>query len=422
MNRFRVLLPIALCLAFAHFVAAQTQTNPTAQKNSAPPPATVTGSGTPDYIPLWTGSSVLGDSKIYQTGGFVGIGTTTPAVALDVSGRVNVSKAYRVSDEDVLATPGGPGDGNIAVGYEALVNNTSGISNTAIGNSALESNTTGSDNMASGSFALQSNTTGSANTACAEFALMSNTTGFGNTASGNAAMEFNTAGNGNTADGYQALVSVTGSYNIGIGYQSAENTNSGSSNIAIGYRAANNVTGSNSNNIHIANEGVSSDNGTIRIGTSGTQTTFFAAGIYGVSAGNNDAIPVLVDSAGQLVTSSSSRRYKEDIQDMGDASRGLMQLRPVTFRYKKPLADGSQPLQYGLIAEEVAEVYPDLVTHSADGQIETVKYQVLNSMLLNEVQRQQAEAQRQNDEIIDLQERLGKMEAALAAASHAPEK
>jgi hypothetical protein len=412
MDRFRVLLPIALCLALAHSVVAQTQANPTAQKNSAPPPATVTGSGTTDYIPLWTGSSVLGDSKIYQTGGFVGIGTTTPAVALDVSGRVNVSKAYRVSDQDVLATPGGPGDGNIAVGYEALVNNAGGISNTAIGNSALQSNTTGSENMASGSFALQSNTTGSENTACAEFALMSNTTGFGNTASGNAALEFNTAGNGNTADGYQALVGASGSYNIGIGYQSAENLSSGSSNIAIGYRAANNVSGANSNNIDIASDGVSSDNGTIRIGTSGTQTTFFAAGIYGVSAGNNDAIPVLIDSAGQLVTSSSSRRYKENIQDMGDASRGLMQLRPVTFRYKKPLADGSQPLQYGLIAEEVAEVYPDLVTHSADGQIETVKYQVLNSMLLNEVQHQQAE-------IHALQDRLDKMDAALAAISPA---
>jgi hypothetical protein len=93
---------------------------------------------------------------------------------------------------------------------------------------------------------------------------------------------------------------------------------------------------------------------------------------------------------------------------MGEASGGLMRLRPVTFRHKKPLADGSQPVQYGLIAEEVAEVYPDLVAYSADGQIETVKYQVLDSMLLNEVQRQQAE-------IRELQERLARMEAALAS-------
>jgi Chaperone of endosialidase len=112
---------------------------------------------------------------------------------------------------------------------------------------------------------------------------------------------------------------------------------------------------------------------------------------------------------------SSSRRYKEDIQDMGDASAGLMRLRPVTFHYKKPFADGSQTMQYGLIAEEVADVYPDMVARSADGQIETVKYQLLDPMLLNEVQRQQAE-------IRELQERLSRMEAALAAVSHAADR
>jgi len=109
-----------------------------------------------------------------------------------------------------------------------------------------------------------------------------------------------------------------------------------------------------------------------------------------------------------LGTTSSSRRYKEDIEDMGAASYDLMRLRPVTYRYKKPYADGSKPIQYGLIAEEVAEVYPDLVAHSADGQIQTVKYQVLDSMLLNEVQRQQTE-------IRELVQRLAKLEAALAS-------
>jgi hypothetical protein len=106
---------------------------------------------------------------------------------------------------------------------------------------------------------------------------------------------------------------------------------------------------------------------------------------------------------------------------MGDTSSGLMRLRPVTFRYKKPFDDGSQPTQYGLIAEEVAEVYPDLVARSADGQIETVKYQLLDPMLLNEVQRQQAEIRNQQSEIRDLQERLSKMEFALAAVPRAPE-
>jgi Chaperone of endosialidase len=409
--RSRGLFLILVCLSLVPLTLAQTSTQAATSADRSQvsaPPATITGSGTTNFIPRWTGSSTLGNSKIYQTSLGLGVGNTDPQVELDVTGRINTSTSYRIVDADVLTMPGGLNLGNIAVGYEAFVNNDGGTSNTAIGFNALQFNTTGFENTASGAYALQSNTTGSENTACAEFALMSNTTGFGNTASGNAAMEFNTTGNGNTADGYQALVGVTGSYNIGVGYQSAENLNRGSSNIAIGYRAANNVSGANSNNVHIASEGVSSDSGVIRIGTAGTQTSFFAAGIYGVSSGSNSAVPVLIDSSGQLVTVSSSRRYKEDIQDMGDASRGLMQLRPVTFRYKKPIADGSQPMQYGLIAEEVAEVYPDLVTHSADGQIETVKYQVLNSMLLNEVQRQQTE-------IRNLQERLSQIESALAS-------
>ena len=112
------------------------------------------------------------------------------------------------------------------------------------------------------------------------------------------------------------------------------------------------------------------------------QASAFIAGIQGVTTGNNNAVPVLIDSNGQLGTVSSSRRYKEDIQDMADASSGLLRLRPVRFRYKKPFADGSQPVQYGLVAAGVPEVYPDLVARSANGQMETVKYQVLGSMLL----------------------------------------
>jgi hypothetical protein len=119
---------------------------------------------------------------------------------------------------------------------------------------------------------------------------------------------------------------------------------------------------------------------------------------------------VLVTSTGQFGIATSSRRYKEDIHDMADASAGLLSLRPVTFRYKQAYADGSKPLQYGLIAEEVAEVYPDLVVRSADGQIQTVKYQVLDSMLLNELQKQ-------SQTISALEERLTKLEAALPASA-----
>ena len=124
-------------------------------------------------------------------------------------------------------------------------------------------------------------------------------------------------------------------------------------------------------------------------------------------------MPVVVDSNGNLGTVSSSRRYKEDIQDMRDASDGLLRLRPVTFRYKEPFGDGSKPVQYGLIAEEVAEVYPDLVARSADGQIETVKYQLLDSMLLNELQKQNTTIAAQKEQIRSLEERLARVEAAL---------
>jgi Chaperone of endosialidase len=354
------------------------------------PPGTVTGTGTANYIPEWTGSTTLGNSVLYQTGSKIGIGTTSPTVALDVSGRVNVSKSYRINGSDVLVVNGetvGVGVGALqsegigtfystAVGFGALYTNTSGLGNTAIGTSALYFNN-GGNNTAVGSSALQSNTSGVSNTAV-----------------GSSSMPFAT----------------TGSYNTSLGDSSLWQNSTGSSNIAIGYQSGFYINGSN--NVDIASYGTATDNGVIRIGVDGTQTSFFAAGIRGVTTGLNDAVPVMVDSNGQLGTVSSSRRFKEDIQDMGEASEGLMRLRPVTFRYQKPFADGSKPTQYGLIAEEVADVYPNLVTHTADGQIETVKYQVLDSMLLNEVQRQQAE-------IRSLQERLAKMEAMWASISAA---
>ena len=333
--------------------AQQASSNDSSQ---APPPATVTGSGTATYIPMWTGSSTLGNSKLYQTGGRVGVNTTAPTVQLDVNGRVNVSKSYRIGGSDVLSTNGA--SGNTAVGVEALLFNT-GQSNTSVGYQAMRNATAAYFNTAIGEITLDDNQTGSNNTAI-----------------GYDAMGFNTTGSNNTA---------------------------------LGFEAGHNIIGSD--NVMIQNQGTSSDSGVIRIGTLGTQASFFAAGVSGVTTGLNNAVAVVVDSNGQLGTISSSRRFKEDIHDMDEASAGLMRLRPVTFRYQKRFADGSKPMQYGLIAEEVAEVYPDLVTHSADGQVETVKYQLLDSMLLNEVQKQQAE-------IKDLKERLAKMEAALAAVTN----
>jgi hypothetical protein len=304
-------------------------------------------------------------------------------------------------------SPCNRGNNNTAIGSSALALSYSGSNNTATGYLAMSESQEGSNNTATGSYALEYNITGNNNTAVGASALQgnitgNNNTGSNNTATGYEALEANTAGGYNTATGDSALAAnTTGSYNAAIGVSALQNNVSGSSNIAIGNQAGKNITGSQ--NIDIGNTGLGNDGGVIRIGIEGTQTAAFVSGIYGVNA---NGIPVYINSSGQLGTVSSSRRYKEDIQDMGDASDGLMRLRPVTFRYKKPFTDGSQPMQYGLIAEEVAEVYPDLVARSADGQIETVKYQLLDPMLLNELQKQK-------EQIRSLEERLAKLEAAL---------
>src|SRR5262249_61907628 len=133
-------------------------------------------------------------------------------------------------------------------------------------------------------------------------------------------------------------------------------------------------------------------------------------GVRGTIRGVANAVSVVIDSNGQRGTINSSRRYKEDIQDMGNASGGLMKLRPVTYRYSQPYADGSKPIDYGLIAEEVEAVYPDLVAHLADGQVETVQYHKINAMLLNEVQKQHALLEQQREDIAALKARLEALE------------
>jgi hypothetical protein len=194
------------------------------------------------------------------------------------------------------AGPAGPAvssdtAGNTALGTGALKNNTTGYSNTASGADALLTNTTGEFNTASGSQALQFDTTGSFNTASGAAALQFNTTGFQNTASGDGALGSNTTGNNNTASGFGALSHNTaGIYNTASGLNALFSNTSGSNNIAIGNWAAYSVSGVNSDNIHIGSQGAASDSGTIRIGTPGTHTSFFAAGVRGVTTGNNDAV------------------------------------------------------------------------------------------------------------------------------------
>jgi hypothetical protein len=319
-----------------------------------------------------------------------------PGSKLDVSGDINMSGSLWLQGTQTLQFPGGLGTGNIgigcaalqnnptgalnsagniAIGYAALQNNnSSGDFNTAVGYSALKNNTYGGDNTAIGSNALSFGTNGGNNTAVGSSAMISGG-GSNNTAVGVDALLSNFTGISNTAVGLQSLYfNTAGNFNTAVGLGALSMLGAGSNNTAIGYYAGGALAGSGSNNIHIGTQGVSTDNGIIRIGgntnlgDSATQTQFFVSGVGGATV---TGVQVLVNpSTGQLGVASSSRRYKEDIQDMGDSSNGLMRLRPVTFHYQKPFADGSKPIQYGLIAEEVAEVYPDLVAKGADGQIE----------------------------------------------------
>ena len=296
------------------------------------------------------------------------------------------------------------GAGNITKGGNTFLHNF-GSSNTFIGSSAGNFSMTGNLNTGSGAFALASNSSGSSNTASGAGALILNTIGGGNVATGKDALRSNTTGVGNTAHGTSALyANSTANFNVATGTQALFSNTSGFSNSAAGTNALfDNTTGSNNigigidggrnlttgnDNIAIGHAGVGAETSTTRIGT--FQSKAFIAGIRGITTIRADAIPVLIDSAGQLGTVRSSRTVKDDIADMNDASTIISQLRPVTFRYKLHGNTNDRPRQYGLIAEEVAEVAPELVARNAQGEIETVYYQHLTPMLLNEFQKQQA--------------------------------
>jgi hypothetical protein len=268
---------------------------------------------------------------------------------------------------------------NTAIGSGALYSDTTGNDNTAAGQDALINNTTGNENTASGFESLAFNTTGSNNTASGANSLQSNTTGGNNTASGYQALNMNTIGADNVAAGYEALLNNTsGLTNTAVGAFALVNSQTGTGNIAIGFNAGSGVTSGN-NNIDIANNGAD-ESSTIRIGSS-NQTATFVAGIRGVGIAGGQ--PVGVSPTGQLGVRASSARFKEAIKPMGDTSEAILDLKPVKFRYNKELDPKGGP-QFGLIAEEVAKVAPDLVTLDDQGKPFTVRYDEVNAMLLNE--------------------------------------
>ena len=281
---------------------------------------------------------------------------------------------------------------NTAFGFVALESNTFGFFNTATGAEALARNTVGRSNTATGMTALGGNTTGFGNTAVGSFALAFNTTGSANTATGAAALDNHITGDNNTATGFHALFSNgSGARNTALGTNALVQS-TGNKNIAIGFRAGSNLV-SGHNNIYVGSEGVdSTEFQTMRLGKAQTRT--FIAGIN--TATVSDATVMIDTTTGQLGIATSSARYKQDIAPMGASSEGVLQLRPVTFAYKQ---DGQHVTHYGLIAEEVAALYPELVTRTAAGEVQTVKYQELIPMLLNELQRQRQEFQQQLAEL-----------------------
>ena len=272
--------------------------------------------------------------------------------------------------------------GNTALGYQALYSDTIGSRNTATGSEALRSNNADA-NTATGYQALFSNTTGVLNTAIGTLALRSNIGGSAllegnaNTAIGASALQFNKTGGFNTATGYSSLLrNTTGGSNTAIGGDALQNNESGSSNIALGVFAGSNLTAGD-NNIDIGNSGVAGDSDTIKIGTVLTQTKTFVAGISGTAVTGE---AVAVNASGQLGVVPSSQRFKDAVKPMDKASEAI---HAFTFRYKKELDPDALP-QFGLVAEDVEKVNPDLVARDAEGKVYTVRYEAVNAMLLNE--------------------------------------
>ena len=326
----------------------------------------------------------------------------------NLTGHNNTGLGYHALFSDTT------GSDNTATGAYALDTNNAGSYNTVTGNSAMQENTTGSHNVATGWDALFFNTTGSNNTASGDKALFSNTTAPYNTATGYHALYSNTTntavgaqGEENTANGAQALYSnstgyfntasgfnalyhnTTGSQNTASGVSALANNTIGANNIAVGVNAGLNLT-TGSNNIAVGALGVAGESNTIRIGKQGTQRAAYVQGIYGATVASG--VAVRVDSSGHLGTLTSSARFKEGIKPMDKASEAILALEPVTFRYKEEL-DPDGVTQFGLIAEQVDKVNPELVVRDEKGKVETVRYEAVNAMLLNEFLKEHRKVQ-----------------------------
>ena len=245
------------------------------------------------------------------------------------------------------------------------------------------------------------------NTVLGSDALLNNT-GIGNTATGSAALRDNRSAPQNTATGARALeLNQTGKQNTACGYGALSKNTTGDDNIGLGYGAGVGLT-TGSHNIDIGNAGVSGESGAIRIGDSDSATTFIA-GIREVAVNGS---PVLVGVGGQLGVAVSSRQFKDDIKPMEKASEAVLTLKPVTFRYKRNIDPGCT-VQFGLVAEEVEKVNPDLVVRDERGKPYSVRYEAVNAMLLNEFLKEHREVQEQKSTIARMQRQIDSLTAGL---------
>ena len=281
--------------------------------------------------------------------------------------------------------------------------------NTAEGDNALFSLTTGESNTATGFEALFNNTTGFLNTATGNNALTSNTIGGNNTATGNNALFNNTDGGDNTASGSEALgLNTTGVNNTATGFEALFHNTTGNNNIAVGMSAGFLTTGDN--NIIIGNNGVEGESGKIRIGTRPIHRNTYIAGISGVTVPSG--VGVIIAPNGKLGTVVSSARFKDSIKPMDKASEPILALKPVTFRYKKGL-DPAGIAQFGLVAEDVEKVNPDLVARDEQGEPYSVRYEAVNAMLLNEFLKEHRTVQDLKSTVAEQQHQIETLTAGL---------
>jgi trimeric autotransporter adhesin len=341
------------------------------------------------------------------------------ALSANTSGGSNSAFGETALQHNMSAT------GNSAFGQSALLLDTSGGSNSAFGWSALENDTAGG-NSAVGTAALQTNTSGTNNTAVGAVALQTNTSGTDNAAFGFSALQKSTTVNGSSAFGSSALLQdTTGSENTAVGFSALAGNTTGANNTALGYDANPGPTGSNnillgdhagfsyntneSNNIDIGSRGTSSESNAIHIGgTNGTgasqQNTLIIPAATSTVAGTT----LQITASGQIGEMTSSQRFKTDIHPLGSVSDALMRLRPVSFRYKPQYVRGQpNPLEYGLIAEDVAKVLPNLVVDGLDGKPRAVAYQELPALLLALAHQQQRQLAAQQREITAQRSEIG---------------